>query len=122
MNDLMKKYKALGQKCRFRIMYLLLEVKESLCICELMDVLDQPQYQVSRCLTILKEAGLVNEEREGRILMHSLNYSDPLNKTLFSSIRSIDIEKNGLLLDDIDKLKKRLSTREEMGLVAACRQ
>lgn len=54
---------ALSDPLRIRIMRLLLE--RELCVCELMDALDVPQYKISRQLGILKRAGLIRGWREG---------------------------------------------------------
>jgi len=112
MKNVLSKYQALSQKCRFRIMHLLIKAETPLCICELMDVLHKPQYKISRCLSILKEANLITEERDGRLLMHSPDLSDPLNKQLFTSVEKVDLKENADLIVDIDNLNDRLSLRE----------
>jgi len=93
-------------------MYLLSRAKSPLCICELMDALNKPQYKISRCLTILKEAKLIKEERVGRLLMHSPDFSDPYNKHIFDCVENINVQKNTDLIADIDNLNERLSLRE----------
>lgn len=117
MQLLLKKHKALTQKCRFRIMYALIKAKTPLCICELMDVLQKPQYKISRCLIILKKAGLIREERSGRLLLHSPDYKDICNKALFNSIRSVSQKENPELAGDMRNLKKRLALREKGKIV-----
>ena len=110
MEALLNKYKALTQECRLRIVRLLLAADSPLCICELMDILDAPQYQISRCLSVLKDAGLVEEERDGRLLLHSLNHRDPENRAIFESVESA--KNSPVLKADLAKLKKRISMRE----------
>lgn len=113
MDNVLKKYQALSQKCRFRIMRLLIKAKKPLCICELMDVLHKPQYKISRCLSILKEANLISEEREGRLLMHSPDLSDQVNKQLFASVEKVNLKENADLISDIDNLNERLALRKD---------
>lgn len=93
-------------------MHLLIKAKNPLCICELMDVLHKPQYKISRCLSILKEANLITEERDGRLLMHSPDLSDLVNKQIFSSVEKVDLKENADLIVDIDNLNDRLSLRK----------
>ncbi len=112
MENLLQKYKALSNHCRLRVMYILIQAKTPLCICELIDILHQPQYKISRCLTILKEAQLVEEERDGRLLLHSPQYN-PQNKIIFAGFDTIDIKENADLYIDMDNLKERLALREK---------
>lgn len=112
MKEILKKYHAISQKCRFRIMHLFIKANVPLCICELMDVLNKPQYKISRCLSILKEANLIIERRTGRLLMYSPDLSDAFNKQLFSTFTDVDMKENPDLINDIDNLNKRLALRE----------
>ncbi len=94
-------------------MHLLIKVESPLCICELMDVLHKPQYKISRCLSILKEANLINEEHDGRLLMHSSDLSEPLNENLFDSVQLVSIKENTDLIVDINTLNDRLALRKK---------
>lgn len=57
-------YKALGDETRLRIMALLVSGEE-LCVCDIMAALDLPQSTVSRHLSYLRNAGLVDDRRQG---------------------------------------------------------
>lgn len=58
--------KVLGEPRRLRVLRVLLEVPDTLCGCELSDILDVPDYQISRDLSALRDAGLVdNRGRTG---------------------------------------------------------
>ncbi|MDQ1313514.1 MAG: hypothetical protein QG605_2053, partial [Euryarchaeota archaeon] len=50
--------------CRLRILKLLKEGE--LCVCEIMTALSKPQSSTSHHLSILREAGLVKERRDGK--------------------------------------------------------
>ena len=52
-------FKALGDETRLRLVNLFLQTDEDLCVCEMVDALELPQYQISKHLTILKNAGLL---------------------------------------------------------------
>lgn len=58
-------FKALGDATRLRILKLIGEAGESVCVCELVDALALPQYLVSKHLAVLRHAGLVEDERLG---------------------------------------------------------
>ena len=56
--------KALADETRLRILALLLDSGE-LCVCDLMAALQLPQSTVSRHLAYLKNAGWLDDRREG---------------------------------------------------------
>ncbi len=56
-------------------------MRKELCVCELVDALVLPQYEVSRHLAALKTVGLVTDRREGLWAYYSIPDSarkDPL--------------------------------------------
>ena len=57
-------FKAAADPCRLRILKLLKEGE--LCVCEIMTALNKPQSTTSHHLSILREAGLVRERRDGK--------------------------------------------------------
>jgi len=57
-------FKAAADPCRLRILKLLKEGE--LCVCEIMTALKKPQSSTSHHLSILREAGLVKERRDGK--------------------------------------------------------
>lgn len=57
--------KVLGDQTRLRVMYLLTASTKSLCVCEIVDALRLPQYQVSKSLVMLRRAALVEVDRNG---------------------------------------------------------
>ena len=63
-------FKALSDDTRLRVIKLLQE--RELCVCELMQVLDMSQPRISRHMSVLKNAGLVEDRREGKWVFYSL--------------------------------------------------
>ncbi len=57
-------FKAVSDPCRLRILKLLKEGE--LCVCEIMTALNKPQSSTSHHLSILREARLVKERRDGK--------------------------------------------------------
>ena len=70
MKEMEQVFKALADATRLRILNLLLHGE--LCVCDIQIVLDSPQPNVSRHLTYLKNAGLVQDRREGPRIYYSL--------------------------------------------------
>jgi DNA-binding transcriptional ArsR family regulator len=57
-------FKAMADPCRLKILMLLREGE--LCVCEIMIGLERPQSTTSYQLSILKDAGLIKERKDGR--------------------------------------------------------
>jgi ArsR family transcriptional regulator len=64
-------FKALSDETRLRILALL--QAGELCVCDLMAILDLPQSTVSRHLAYLRNAGLVDDRRQGVWMFYSLS-------------------------------------------------
>jgi ArsR family transcriptional regulator len=62
-------FKALGDRTRLRILYLL-KVRE-LCVCEIMTALHLTQPTASHHLNILENAGVIKERKDGRWVYYS---------------------------------------------------
>ena len=69
--------RALADGTRLRILNLLLERGE-LCVCELTGALEMAQPKVSRHLAILREAGVVQDRREGLWIHYRIHPELPL--------------------------------------------
>lgn len=105
-------FKALGDETRLRIMALLLNDQE-LCVCDIMAALDLPQSTVSRHLSYLRNAGLVDDRRHGvwmyykinrERLQHAATLFDLLAKMLFALNQTARDQRN---------LKKHLAAKEK---------
>jgi ArsR family transcriptional regulator, arsenate/arsenite/antimonite-responsive transcriptional repressor len=110
MADYEKIFKALSDKSRLRLMRLLAVTDQQVCVCEMMDAVELPQYQVSRHLGILRNAGLVNNERKGSWIYYSSLTDGTFNQRLFDLLKDQVTEK--IFSQDEKKLKKRLSLRQ----------
>jgi len=64
MRELIKVLKALSDEVRLRILKILQE-RDELCVCEIMQALDISQTRASRNLGILRNAGIVTGRRGG---------------------------------------------------------
>ena len=70
MRDLMGVLKAVADKNRMRILKML--EKKKMCVCELAAVLEIKQPSVSKHLSILKNAGLIQDDRNSQWIDYSL--------------------------------------------------
>ena len=75
MKQAVKTFKALGDPTRLRIVKLL--ENGELCVCQLIAVLGMGQSRISRHLAILKEAGLIVDDRKGKWVHYRLCCQDP---------------------------------------------
>jgi ArsR family transcriptional regulator len=64
-------YKALGDETRVRIVHLLTRRGE-LCVCDVETILDVSQSKASRHLNYLKQAGIVEDRRDGTWVYYRL--------------------------------------------------
>jgi ArsR family transcriptional regulator len=103
--------KALSEKNRLRTVYVLHQAKTSLCVCELVDILQESQYNVSRYVKTLKDAGLLYEKKQGKWVYYGISASqDEKIKSIKKLISELDAnEFPGELL----RMKKRLDIREK---------
>jgi|WetSurMetagenome_2_1015567.scaffolds.fasta_scaffold193132_2 ArsR family transcriptional regulator, arsenate/arsenite/antimonite-responsive transcriptional repressor len=76
---------ALADPLRIMIMRLLLE--RELCVGELVEVLEEPQYKVSRHLAILRNAGFLRDWREGAWIHYEV--APNLNKAWQESLEKL---------------------------------
>jgi len=70
MPDSVQLFKALGDETRLRILNLLSH--RELCVCQIVEILATSQPKVSRHLAYLRNAGLVNDRREGLWVYYSM--------------------------------------------------
>jgi ArsR family transcriptional regulator len=70
MKNALRIFNALSDSTRLRIILLLLE--RDLCVCELLFVLKMSQSRISHQLRILRDAGLVDDRREGQWMIYAI--------------------------------------------------
>ena len=110
MDKIIEKFKALSDETRLRIINLFIKSGRDLCVCELMDALQIPQYSISKALNILKNVGLFTTEKEGTWVYYKLNKNEVQNKSLFNFLKNyLSTER---FLDDEKRLNDRLLLRE----------
>jgi len=69
--DLAELFKVFGDSTRIRILWALDEAE--ICVCDIAFLLNMTQSAISHQLRILKQANLVKNRKEGKIVFYSLN-------------------------------------------------
>lgn len=69
-------YKSLAEDTRLRCLLLIAREKE-LCVCELMEALQEIQPKISRHLAQLRECGVLIDRRQGQWIFYSLSPALP---------------------------------------------
>lgn len=102
-------YKALSDITRLKIMWLLLSIDSKISVSEIIDVLGENQYNVSKHLKILKNAGLIYEKKDGRwTFYHYRSRNDAFDLEIRKTVLTIPIE---LMSDEVFRCQKRLAMR-----------
>jgi len=111
MEKVVKMLSALSDTTRLRVYLLLLE--DELCVCELENILDIEQSRISHGLRVLREADLVDSQREGKWIIYSAD-SDTAESEIIQGL------KKEVKLTASDRRKivkcKGESTREKCGV------
>jgi ArsR family transcriptional regulator len=103
-------FKALGDETRLRIMALLLEGKE-LCVCDIMAALQLPQSTVSRHLSCLRHAGLVEDRRQGIWMYYQVNRGEAGNVSELPAMLAGMLTGTGLIEEDKRRLAEHLEKK-----------
>ena len=104
-------FQALADETRLRVIRLMVATNEEVCLCELVDSLLEPSYKISRHLKILRQAGLLSSQKEGRWVYHRLVTEPPYLASLYATVRELpDADKT--YSEDLKRFRQRLCIRE----------
>jgi ArsR family transcriptional regulator len=102
LNELTTIFKALSDATRLRIVKLL--EKGELCVCDIVSALDIVQPKASFHLSVLKEAGLIKDRKQGKWIHYSLNESDLFRRMLMVSV--CEKADGGLIAEEKKRLER----------------
>lgn len=94
--------RALGDPTRLRIMRLLATTEDEACLCELEKSLREPGYKLSRHLKILRDAGLLEAEKEGRWVYHRVTRAPEFLGYLQEFVKALP-DVDGLYEEDLTR-------------------
>ncbi len=115
MLDQTEKIKALGDETRLRVMRILLKAGVQLCVCEIEAITGKPQYAISRALGVLRNARLVREERDGKLVKYSPVSGDAFTRGLLDAVLLIKCADIPSFSDDVPAIQRVLAKRDESG-------
>lgn len=105
MREIQQTFKALSDTNRIRILKML-QVKP-LCVCEITDILNLATSTVSKHLSILKEAGFIIDEKDGKWVNYRLDESNwnPYSAEISVLLKSW-VNSDAIIRQDREKLKE----------------
>ncbi len=106
VRDLLTIFKALSDETRLRILKLL--EHGELCVCDMVAAFDMIQPKVSFHLSVLKQAGLLKDRKDGKWMHYSIDHSDLFKRFLILSVTERipeemleeDMKRLGIFLDN----------------------
>lgn len=104
-------FQALADATRIRILRLLAIAREETCLCELVDSLLEPQYNLSRHLKLLRQVGLLSAEKEGRFIYHRLVTEAAHLRALYAVILALP-DTVGIFAADLRRFQARMRLRK----------
>jgi ArsR family transcriptional regulator, arsenate/arsenite/antimonite-responsive transcriptional repressor len=114
-------FQSLADPTRLRLIHLL-ERKGEICVCELVDALGVPQYNVSRHLRILQNAGWLQDRKVGKWVYYRIAEDlRPYQRSLLKAVEELRTEQPKFKKDEA-QARERLKLREDglccVGLVS----
>lgn len=104
-------FQALSDPSRVRIVKLMISAQSEVCLCELSEALEEPEYKLSRHVKLLKTNGLITSIRDGKWIYHSLVKDQKYLKLIFAAVEQFpDSDKQSA--KDFTRFKKRKLLRE----------
>ena len=104
MWELIRVFKALSDETRIRMLYLLSEGE--LCVCEIMQALEISQTRASRNLGILRDAGLLQDRRDGQWVHYSVNKEVVTEYLKLLELLTSLIKEDQTIVADKERLKR----------------
>jgi ArsR family transcriptional regulator, arsenate/arsenite/antimonite-responsive transcriptional repressor len=104
VRDMSRLFKALGDETRLRIVALLSHGR--LCVCHIEEVLGLSQPNASRQLAILRNAGVVESQREGNWVYYAL--TEPADEDCARQLHALvqEFATRDTLRDDVETIIK----------------
>lgn len=104
-------FKALADENRVRALLAL--QKQELCVCQIVELLQLANSTVSKHMSILKQAGLVESEKKGRWVYYKLAENSAHSIDRILELISVETKRNLQIKADAKKLKNILKFNPE---------
>lgn len=102
--------RALGDGTRLRLIRLLASSNNEACLCEFQAGLLEPGYKLSRHLKVLRDAGLIQAEKEGRWVYHRLVSEPEFVSHLWGFVLAIP-DQDGVFAEDLKRFVENMGCR-----------
>jgi ArsR family transcriptional regulator len=115
MKNLIRALRAMADEPRMTILCVL-SIRGAVCVSHLQEAMKTPQPTVSRYLSILRNAGLLESERRGQWVYYSLNHDDDslvIEMIQRASEQLKESTKIKRIMDRLDKLEQQPTLTEE---------
>ena len=93
-----KIFKAFGDRTRLRIINML--IQKPMCVCEMTSVLPFSQSTVSGHLKVLRDAEIVNDNKDGLWVIYSLNNDNRLVSNILDDLKNSFISDENLIKEN----------------------
>ncbi len=114
LNEQIQVLKALADPNRLRIFWLFIHIDDKVNVSEAMHVLQLPQYEVSKHLKQLNEAGLLFREKQRRFVYYRLKRKlDPFRRSI---VRAIEDLSEDLFTEDAKRCRYACLARDELSV------
>lgn len=104
-------FQALADPTRIRVLRVLASTRGEACLCELVDSLQEAQYKLSRHRKLLRQAGVLAAEKDGRFVYHQLVIRHAYLRSLYAALRGLP-DSGGTFAADLRRFKERMRLRE----------
>jgi len=105
-------FQALADATRIRIIRLMVMSGNEVCLCEITDSLKESQTKLSRHLKVLRQAGLLSAQKEGRWVYHRLVSNEAHLQHLYDIIKDLP-DTDNIYSTDLQHFQAQLSLRED---------
>jgi ArsR family transcriptional regulator len=117
LKDLITIYKALSDETRLKILKLL--EKGELCVCDIVSAFNTSQPKISFHLSILKEAGLITDRKQGKWSHYSIVASDMFRR--FIVLSSLERIEESDIKEELKRLEAFLQEKNNKKIVRICK-
>lgn len=103
-------FQSLADTTRLRLLNLLTQT-DQICVCEFVDALEVPQYNVSRHLRVLAEAGWLEDRRLGKWIYYRISEKlKPYQRSVLEALARLREERQDFKEDE-QRASRRLKLR-----------
>lgn len=113
MKKVLKLFKLLSDEKRLRILMLLIE--KELCVCQIMGVMGISQPLVSRNLSLLSNAGLLSERKDGKLAFYAVKSRLPEATAKIIGLLKEQLKDNEILKKDLNSLAECYEFQKKTG-------